>query len=150
MKVRIRQTDKPDQALTLYRSTIGDVRFPADHQWWLAHAGDEIVGFCSAVWRPAHGYVFLSSSGVAPAFRGVGLQRRMIGVRLAWARRVYGAYAITYALRNNHPSIANLIRCGFRFWEPPESWAWVGEDVHYFRADWTEPRQPRRSRKPKA
>jgi len=88
------------------------------------------VGFCSAVHRPQLGYVYLSRSGVDASARGHGLQRRMIRVRLAWAKRQGAARVITYALFSNHPSIVNLLRCGLQFDTPAQPW--VGRDVHYF------------------
>lgn len=137
MKVSIRELDDPEDVRELYELALPGCSMPGDdHQWWIARAEDgTVAGFCSAVYRPEQGYVFLSSAAVAAAFQGIGLQRRLIRVRVRWARRMGAKQVLTYTVLKNYPSMQNLLRCGFRFWEPPEGWAWVGPNVHYFRRE---------------
>lgn len=56
------------------------------------------------------------------------MQRRMVHTRLAWARREGAVAAITYVLYENAASLVNLLRCGFRFYQPKSQFA---GDVHY-------------------
>lgn len=105
--------------------------------YWLAELRDKTpVGYCSVrptQYDPTH-TAFLSRSGVLPPYRGQGLQRRMIRVRVAWARRMSFQHVITYCGTYNVPSATNLIKEGFRPWWPPDSIGpWAGEDVIYFR-----------------
>lgn len=88
------------------------------------------VGFCSARKSRHEPVVILTRAGVLPCANGAGLQRRMIQVRLRWARQVGAEHAITYTVYDNHPSIVNLLRSGFLFYEPAEQWA--GAHVNYF------------------
>lgn len=56
----------------------------------------------------------------------------MIRNRCAWGKNQGASYAVTYTLRDNYPSIVNLLKCGFRFASSPRGWVGVGSDVHYF------------------
>jgi GNAT superfamily N-acetyltransferase len=100
---------------------------------WLVKEGDFPVGFCTLKLLPRENAVFLSLSGVLPSHRGNGIQRRMIHVRCVWAANHGYDMALTYTLKDNHPSIASLIKSGFHFYHPEN--AWVGRDVHYFQKD---------------
>jgi ribosomal protein S18 acetylase RimI-like enzyme len=102
------------------------------HTFWVAWDGPTPVGFCSAV-PLGDGSCFLSSAAVFAGARGAGLQRRMVRLRLAWAARHGQSVCVTYATRENFRSIANLIRCGFHFYEPAVNWA--GRAVVYLRRD---------------
>lgn len=102
-----------------------------NNEHWVAWDNTESpVGFCSL--RPIRheSAVFLSRAGVLPCARGNRLQRRFIAVREAWARRNDFGVALTYCLYENHSSLANLIKSGYRLYEP--EYQWVGRDVHYF------------------
>lgn len=74
--------------------------------------------------------MFLSRAGVFPWLSGRGLQRRMIRTRIKWAKKIGARYVVTYTTYDNHLSICNLIKCGFRFYVP--EWKWAGPGVHYF------------------
>ena len=87
------------------------------------------VAFCAARKLKGEPGVFFNRSGVLPCANGQGLQRRMIHARLRWCKEIGAEYAITYTLHNNHASIVNLLKCGFRFDVP--AWRWAG-DSHYF------------------
>jgi len=131
--IRLRQTDDIDEVRELnklafpYDEWIGD-----DHTYWLATSEDGTsAGFCSAVYRPERGYVFLSRAAVFPWARGLGLQRRMIRTRVRWARTTPADRVITYTASKNYESMLNLVRCGFRFYEPEVEYA--GSKYHYLR-----------------
>jgi len=107
--------------------------FDLDGQLWLCHTGNAPVAFCAARHLKDENSVFLCRAGVLPFANGHRLQHRMIHARLRWAREISATCALTYTLFHNHASIVNLLKCGFRFYEP--NWKWAGRDVHYFRRD---------------
>ncbi len=92
------------------------------------------VAFCAARKLKNEPGVFFNRSGVLPCANGNGLQRRMIHARLRWCKEIGAEYALTYTLHNNHASIVNLLKCGFKFDTP--AWKWAG-DSHYFIKDIT-------------
>ena len=112
------------------RGLPGDRWVGDHHTFWIAWQHGVAVGFCSAVLL-GDGSCFFSSAAVFPAARGAGLQRRMVRLRVAWAKRRGQTVCLTYATRENFRSIANLVRCGFHFYEPAVNWA--GRAVVYLR-----------------
>lgn len=133
MKISLRITSDIDLIRELHSlafpedSWVGD-----DHTFWVARdSTGKPIGFCSAVYRPDSGYVFLSRAAVSLEARGSGLQRRMIRVRVAWAKRQGAATVITYTLLKNYESLVNLLKSKFRFYHPTEPW--VGTQVHYLK-----------------
>lgn len=131
--VALRRTDDVALMVKLHSKLFPEDYWPGDdHTFWVATDDSGLpVGFCSAVYRPDLGYVFLSRAGVDKSVRGAGLQRRMIRTRLAWAKKTGAREVITYTLFSNHASIVNLIKSGFKFYVPDEPY--VGMNVHYFR-----------------
>jgi RimJ/RimL family protein N-acetyltransferase len=103
-----------------------------DHTYWEMVSIGVTIGLCSAVYRPEKGYAYLSYAVFDPACRGMGYQRQSIRYRLRWAKRQGAAYAVTYTLTNNYPSIYNLLKCGFRFSDKPTGWRGIAYPVHYF------------------
>jgi GNAT superfamily N-acetyltransferase len=95
----------------------------ADGRWWVAYDGDHAVAFAalhpSSQWSDA-GY--LSRAGVLPAYRGQGLQRRLLRVRERAARR-HGWNWLVTDTKLNPASANNLIACGYRQFEPSKPWA---------------------------
>jgi GNAT superfamily N-acetyltransferase len=100
--------------------------------WWVAWSRGAPVAFAGlAPITPGaangrHGVGYLCRAGVVPAARGQGLQRRMIRVREAAARRAGMRELITYTSRENTKSANNLIACGYRLYTPPEEWGLEG------------------------
>jgi predicted GNAT family acetyltransferase len=99
---------------------------------WYANFGtpplDVVAGYATA--RVMGDFMFLNSAGVKPAFRGQGLHKRLIKVRLAYAKR-HDLPVITYTSLSNTASSNNLIHCGFKLYLPEN--AWVGKDYLYWR-----------------
>jgi len=91
-------------------------------QWWIALDGDRPAGFC-AIKITSDGAGYLSRAGVVKAYRGCGLQKRMIRLRLAWARRKGLRHVVTDTT-GNPPSANSLISCGFKLYDPAYPWAW--------------------------
>lgn len=89
--------------------------------WWIAYSHDGYpAAFASmkpsARWEKT-GY--LSRSGVLPSFRGNGIQKRMIRVRLKTAKKL-GWHWVLSDTSENPESSNSLISCGFKMYEPRE------------------------------
>lgn len=97
--------------------------FPENGTWWVGRQGDQNVCFCliqpSSQWGDT---AYLARAGVLEAWRGQGLQRRMIRVREAWARK-HGYRWMISDTTDNVPSSNNLMRCGYKLIEPSAPWA---------------------------
>lgn len=96
-----------------------------DHgQWWVAFSEDrdELAGFCAIQASRTLGTAYLSRAGVMPKFRGHGLQRRMVHLRMKWAKANGFKFVVTDTTSN--PASANsLINCGFKLYDPAHKWA---------------------------
>ncbi|VTU32417.1 Acetyltransferase (GNAT) family protein [Variovorax sp. PBS-H4] len=105
-----------------------------DHdQWWVVWLDKQPVGF--AALRPCQGHPtmgYLARAGVAPEHRGRGLQRRLIKVRENAGRRRGMAVMVTDTHLTNHASSNNLIRCGYRLYEPGGRWAF-GDGLYWLK-----------------
>lgn len=77
------------------------------------------------------GVVYFDRAAVLPAFRGRGLQRRLIRRRIVEARADGARVAITYTMHGLAVSGNNLIKCGFRKYVPAYAWVGYAEDYWY-------------------
>lgn len=131
MAVQIRRT-YDDELIDSLHERI----FPSDEaprQWdaaWIAYEDDSPVGFATVKVADEGSSAFLQRAGVSSSARGAGLQRRLIRVREQWARRQGIKAMLTYTTYENHASISNLLKSGYRFYTP--AWHWAGPDVHYY------------------
>jgi predicted GNAT family acetyltransferase len=87
-----------------------------------AYAGIKALG--SDVW-------YLNRAGVKRQYRGKGLQCRLIKARLKLAKRMGAKLAITYTILGNADSSNNLIRCGFKIYEPQYAWAGKTQSIYW-------------------
>jgi GNAT superfamily N-acetyltransferase len=104
--------------------------FPRDElcskrgQWWVVYNDEgEPVAFAGA--RPVEvgsKMIYLCRCGVVPEYRGRGLQKKLIRVRLRYARKAGFKTAVTDTA-DNVPSANNLIACGFTMYTPEYKWA---------------------------
>lgn len=136
MRYRIRSVDADDPDIIAELDRMHLVCFDGngygdnyDGWWWIAYDGfDEPAGFCGMVesvhFPGKRGY--LCHAGVLPEHRGRGLQKRMIRVRLAAARRLGWGSVVSDTLEGNAVSANNLIECGFRMYEPVVKYAAAG------------------------
>ena len=92
--------------------------FPEDGVWWVAYRKDTPVGFsCLSPSQQLEDGIYLGRCGVLKAYRGYGIQRQMIRLRIQWARRHGYKWAVSDTT-DNIPSANNLISCGFRLYTP--------------------------------
>lgn len=129
MKLRIRQVDgakKQDLLNRLHDECFGDsaplIETHYGHHW-VVYDNSDPVGFACLVQStlaPDVGY--LKRAGILAKYRGRGLQRKLIKVREAQARRNGWTQMITDTAFHNVQSSNNLIRAGYRLFEP--GWRW--------------------------
>lgn len=131
--MQLRRTVDPRKILRLDALTFGDDS-PVDvldprAVWWTY--GD--LAYCGA--RPTNepGLAYMIRSGVVDSAKGQGLQRRMIRVRMRWARSEGYTGVCTYTVIENAASANNLIACGFRLYNPSTRWA--GDEILYWYRD---------------
>lgn len=106
------------------------------HWWAMFDERDyPLVAYCgmvpSADWYKT-GY--LCRAGVREECQGQGLQKRLINVRVAKARRLGWEWVVSDTDDNNHASSNSLIACGFRLYTPENRWA-GRKGVLYWRKD---------------
>jgi GNAT superfamily N-acetyltransferase len=103
-------------------------------EWWFSYNDTNTPkAFAGAkMWEPDN-CVFLCLSGVLPEARGKGLQKRLIRVRLKWAKKMKAKGAYTYTADDNLASANSLIGCGFKLFEP--SYKWGLDDGLYWYID---------------
>ena len=136
LKVSFRHT-KDTQALHAMHSLIlPDDDVPSlnpNVAAWLGWADKTPVAFCTARYWREESAVFLERAGVLPIAGGHGLQRRMIRLRESWAKQKGAECVLTYVSARNYESLVNLLRCGYRFYEPVYPWGVA--DGHYFKKE---------------
>jgi len=125
---------------------VGD-RIPRyiDGYWWIVYASGEPAAFAGL--RPSSRWAdtgYLCMAGVLPEFRGHGLQKRLIRLRLAQSRANGWHTAITETLHDNPASQRSLIECGFRPYLPTVKWGDTDHLVY-----WRRSLYPRAARAPK-
>lgn len=79
---------------------------------WVVLDGDTVAAYATAFETEA-GVLSLRGCQVAKKYRGKGLQARLLGVRLRWARRHGLRVARTYVAVDNRHSLCNVVRAGF-------------------------------------
>lgn len=103
--------------------------------WWLVYDRKEAVGFAGLVPSSmGFGIGYLKRSGVIHTHRGHGLQRRLLRVREAKAKREGWSTLITDTTDNIH-SANNLISAGFKLFRPEAPWGY--QTSLYWRKDLT-------------
>ncbi len=81
------------------------------------------------------GILFFSRSGVLKQYRGNGIHKKLIKVRLRFSVRRKFKSCITYTAIGNHASVNNLTACGFKAYTPSKEY--VGKDFNYWLFDLT-------------
>lgn len=136
MSIRIRHIDGDEwseELLTLQKDCLplDEPLDPASGDWWLAFDQDAPIAF--ACLKPSASVAnagYLARAGVLPTHRGLGLQKRLIRVRIRRAKK-YGWEWLRTDTRANAPSGNNILACGFQLFDPDAPWAHV--DAIYYR-----------------
>jgi ribosomal protein S18 acetylase RimI-like enzyme len=93
-------------------------------KWWLLLDGRKVAGYASLRNAPHQpGIAYLNRAGVVKEYRGRGLQKRLIRVRLAYAKRHGYKEAISDSASYNVASSNSLIACGFKLYRPRTLWS---------------------------
>ena len=98
--------------------------------WWVGWDDTIPVAYGGARYIPEAKAVFLSRAGVLWEARGQGLQKKLIALRVKWARTTGATKVITYTHPENVVSSNNLIRSGFELYNP--EWKWEGPTFLYW------------------
>ncbi len=91
--------------------------------WWMAFEKGEPIAFAGLV--PSHQWAdtgYMTLSGVLPASRGHGLQRRLIHKRIQKARSLGWHTLVTETIHDNPASMRSLMSCGFKPYLPRKPW----------------------------
>jgi GNAT superfamily N-acetyltransferase len=104
--------------------------FKKNRDWWVIVEDNQIVAYCGCLYSTTENICIFVRAWVYEPYRGKGLQRRMIATRIQEAKKNKRSQVITYTLTDNPISANNLIKRGFRIYEPQHKW--VGKGVIYF------------------
>jgi len=135
----IRRVDPGRETVRHLLNTLDEACFPGDTLcpkmgwWWVAYTNLDPVAFAGLrplAKEPHAGY--FCRAGVLKHARGKGLQKKLIRVRIAYARR-QGLKTLITDTTDNIVSANNLIACGFKLYEPSNSWAF--DHSLYWRKD---------------
>lgn len=103
--------------------------FKENRDWWvLLDKHKQIIAYCGAGY--SDNFSYFVRAWVDKKYRGKGLQKRMIAMRLRAAKYRNCKLAITYITMDNAPSGNSLINCGFKMYHP--EWSYAGKDMIYF------------------
>jgi N-acetylglutamate synthase-like GNAT family acetyltransferase len=100
----------------------GHIR-PTRGDWWIAFHGDKEAAFCGILpsyQTPDAGY--LSCAAVLPEYRGNGLHKRMMKVRIKHAQKMGWNQLFTETIFDNAYSANTMINCGFQQFKPKTPW----------------------------
>ena len=101
---------------------LDTVLSPKNGWWWMAYCDGRLAGFAAMLQSsktPQAAY--LARAGTLEAFRGRGLQKKLIRERLKFAKDLGLTQAITDTT-DNVASANALIATGFRMYEPDDPW----------------------------
>ncbi len=95
-----------------------------DAYWWIAYFQGTEIGFAGLDFYPDLPIpsAFLARVGVVTEYRGRGLQTRFIKIREKQAREEGYSRIITYTSLHNTHSANNLIKNGYRLYDPYAEW----------------------------
>jgi GNAT superfamily N-acetyltransferase len=127
--MKIQRVDTRQEAVQTRLSLLQKKCLPYDKSydttngtWWIATKNGVDCGFagliCSPWWSDC---VYLIRCGVLPDYRGQGLQKKFIRVRIRQAKTLKMNWIVTSTYDN--PASANsLISCGFKMFNPSRPW----------------------------
>lgn len=98
--------------------------------WWIVRANGKEVAFAGVTSGSSPNTAYLCRCGVLSEYRGWGIQKKLIRVRVRYARRA-GYHTVVTDTRHNPPSANSLISCKFKCYSPANPWA--TKDAIYWR-----------------
>ena len=101
--------------------------FKSNRDWWVSVIDSEIVAYCGCIY--ADGICIMNRAWVHKDYRGKGMQRKMIIKRIEAAKMQCNTI-ITYTTADNIHSSNNLIKCGFKLYNP--EYAYGGRNMLYW------------------
>ena len=103
--------------------------FKVNRDWWVITSGNIIIGYCGCAF--AEGLCIFVRAWVHKDYRGKGLQKKMIKLRI---KSAYDCHtAITYTTIDNCPSANSLISERFKLYTP--EYAYGGREMLYFQKE---------------
>lgn len=103
--------------------------FKPNRDWWVIVSGNKIIAYCGCSF--VDNICIFVRAWVHIDYRGKGLQKKMIKLRL---KSAYDCYiAITYTTIDNYPSANSLISQGFKLFSP--EYAYAGRNMLYFQKE---------------
>lgn len=104
-----------------------DNEFKENRDWWVyLDKKNNIIAYCGSIY--SEGICIFNRAWVKQKYRGLGLHKKMITVRINEAKKK-AKIIITYTVKDNYASANNLIKKGFMLYEPVYKY---GGDVLYF------------------
>jgi GNAT superfamily N-acetyltransferase len=101
--------------------------FKQNRDWWVIKGDNDVINaYCGCLY--SEGVCIFNRAWVRKQYRGLGIQKKLIKIRLKAAR---GFKVITYTTPCNIPSANNLIKAGFILYNPEYKYA--GSGMLYFR-----------------
>jgi GNAT superfamily N-acetyltransferase len=101
---------------------LDTVLSPKNGWWWMAYCDGRMAGFAAMLQSSKTPQaVYLARAGTLEAFRGRGLQKKLIKARLKFAYDL----GMTQAISDTTDNVASanaLIANGFKLFEPEEPW----------------------------
>lgn len=126
----IRRVDTAEESVRHALNLLDEHCFPADAlaektgYWWISFQDGEPSGFAGLRRLPREPHIgYLCRVGVLEHCRGQGIQKDLIRVRLAYARRLGMTHVLTDTTADNLPSANSLMGMGFRLYAPAHPWA---------------------------
>lgn len=103
--------------------------FLENREWWvILDKYGNIISYCGCLFT--QGICIFVRAWVDKRYRGKGIQKKLINVRIKAAKRYDCHTAITYTTPDNYGSMNNLISRGFRLYAP--EYQYGGKEMIYF------------------
>lgn len=131
MNVTIRRVDNTDPAVQIALRDMDRECLPTDLSadtsdgvWWVAWKKNVPIAYTSLK-KSNQGpdTAYYSRAGVLPAYRGRGIQKKMLRVLLKYAKAEGWARVISDTSKDNVASSNSLITCGFKLYRPVTPWS---------------------------
>ena len=103
--------------------------FQTNREWWVfLDKRGKIGAYCGSIY--SEGICIFIRAWVKKQYRGKGMQKKLINIRLRAAKTKQCTVSITYTTKDNYPSVNNLISKGFKFYFP--QYAYGGKEMLYW------------------